>query len=124
MATIKQKLAFNKIIENHGNISKSMREVGYSENTAINPKPNLIETKGFQELCNEYGLTDDFLIKALIEDIEGKPKNRKPEMELAFKIKGKLDESNKTQINIAIKPLATLDELRQNNSNIQDSKLN
>lgn len=92
MSTVKQKLAFNKIIENHGNVSKSMREVGYAKNTAINPTPNLLETKGFQELCNEHGLTDDFLVKALIDDIEKKPKNRKAELELAFKIKGRMQE--------------------------------
>ena len=37
MATIKQKQAFNKIMENHGNISKTMREVGYTEATEKNP---------------------------------------------------------------------------------------
>lgn len=104
MATIKQKLAFNKIIENQGNVSKSMREVGYAFNTAKVPSKNLIETKGFQELCDEHGLTDDFLVKALIEDIDGKPKNRKAELELAFKIKGRMDDKpeNTRPINLII----------------------
>lgn len=104
MATIKQKLAFNKIIENQGNVSKSMREVGYAFNTAKVLSKNLIETKGFQELCDEHGLTDDFLVKALIEDIDGKPKNRKAELELAFKIKGRMDDKpeNTRPINLII----------------------
>lgn len=29
MPTIKQKKAFVKVVENHGNVSKSMKEVGY-----------------------------------------------------------------------------------------------
>lgn len=105
MATVRQKLAFNKIIENQGNVSKSMREVGYAFNTAKVPSKNLTETKGFQELCNEHGLTDDFLVKALIEDIGGKPKNRKAELELAFKIKGRMIEDkpeNTRPINLVI----------------------
>ena len=105
MATIKQKLAFNKIIENQGNVSKSMREVGYAFNTAKVPSTNLTKTKGFQELCNEYGLTDDFLVNALVDDIENKPKNRKAELELAFKIKGRMMEEkpeNTRPINLVI----------------------
>lgn len=93
MATIKQKLALSRIIENRGNISKSMLEVGYSENSARNPK-NLTDSDGFRELLEENGLTDDFLIKALKEDIDNKPQDRKPELELAFKVSGRLREKN------------------------------
>jgi hypothetical protein len=53
MATEKQKMAFGKIVENHGNISKTMKEVGYSENSAVNPK-NLTESKGWKELMEEH----------------------------------------------------------------------
>ncbi len=66
-----------------------MREVGYSENTAKTPQ-KLTESKGFIELCEEKGLTDDLLINALVEDIKSKKGNRKSELELAFKIKGRL----------------------------------
>ncbi|MEI7810240.1 MAG: hypothetical protein WCI41_01635 [bacterium] len=89
MPTFKQKLALEKIIENRGNIGKAMLNVGYNETTAKNPK-NLTESKGFQELCDESGLTDGLLINALVEDIKKKEGNRKAELELAFKIKGKL----------------------------------
>ena len=95
MATEKQKLAVKKIVENHGNISKAMREAGYEENTAKNPS-NLTESKGFAELCDKVGLTDDFILKALQEDIALKPQNRKGELELASKIKGLF--INKTDI--------------------------
>ena len=37
MATIKQKRAFAKILENGGKVSKAMREVGYTTATAHTP---------------------------------------------------------------------------------------
>jgi hypothetical protein len=50
MPTIKQKIAVNKILENRGNIGKAMREAGYAENTADNPK-NLTESDGYKEIA-------------------------------------------------------------------------
>ena len=93
MATIRQKLALHKSIKNGGNISKAMVEVGYSANTAHTPQ-KLTESKGFIELCEEIGLTDDFLAKALYDDIKAKKQDRKPELELAFKVKGRLKEQD------------------------------
>lgn len=61
MATLKQKKAVEKIVENHGNVSKGMREAGYDKNTAKNPK-NLTESKGWQELMEQY-LPDKLLAK-------------------------------------------------------------
>ncbi len=89
MPTLKQKAALDKILENAGNVSKSMRQVGYAPGTSKNPK-ELTESKGFKQLVEESGLTDEFLNKALYEDIKEKKGNRKPELELAYKIKGKL----------------------------------
>ena len=93
MATIRQKLALHKAIKNGGNISKAMVEVGYSENTAHTPQ-KLTGSKGFLELCEDIGLTDDFLAKALFDDIKAKKQNRKPELELAFRVKGRLADPN------------------------------
>lgn len=100
--TIKQIRAVDKIVENRGNISKSMREVGYEENTCKNPK-NLTDSKGFKEIADDIGLTDTFIIECLIEDIKGKPKFRQQELQLASKIKGMLNDklditSNNQQI--------------------------
>ena len=89
MPTIKQKKAVNKIVENRGNISKSMREVGYSPKTAKNPK-HLTESKGYKELCEETGLTDSLIIESLVEDIKAKPQNRHQELQLGAKMKGML----------------------------------
>lgn len=95
MATIKQKKALDNLVENGGNASKAMRDAGYSVETAKDPS-KLTESKGFLELCEQRGLTDDFLLDALVEDIEKKPQNRKAELELAFKIKGKSGQDGNT----------------------------
>lgn len=91
--TIKQKKAVDNLVENGGNISKAMRDAGYTDATAKNPT-KLTESKGFEQLMDEVGLTDDFLLKALKNDIKKKKQNRKPELELAFKIKGKMTEKH------------------------------
>ena len=104
MATMKQKKAFDKIVENRGNISRAMLDVGYDETTAKNPK-NLTESKGFKELCEEYGLTDDLLVTSLVEDIKEKKGNRRAELELGFKIKGKLTPEEKGDSNVTINVL-------------------
>ena len=54
-------LVAKKITENHGNISKTMREVGYSENTAKKPS-NLTNSKGWQKLMKTR-LSDDKLTR-------------------------------------------------------------
>jgi hypothetical protein len=70
MATEKQKLAAKKIMENHGNVSKTMLEVGYDENTAKNPK-NLTDSKGWKELMDKH-LPDNLLTQKHKELLEQK----------------------------------------------------
>lgn len=94
-------MAFKRTLENHGNVSKSMREVGYSPHVAKNPHM-LTESPGWQELCEEHGLTDNFLVKALVADIKAKPKNRTAELALGFKIKGRMNEEVKNVFNTLI----------------------
>lgn len=93
MPTDKQERALENMVENGGNMSQAMLEAGYSPNTAKTPQ-KLTESKGFIELCEEKGLTDDLLINALVEDIKEKKGNRKAELELGFKIKGRLQKEN------------------------------
>lgn len=100
MVTLRQKKAVDNLVGNGGNITRAMIDAGYTEATANTPQ-KLTTSKGFQELCEQAGLTDNFLLNALQEDIEKKPQNRKAELELAFKVKGRLNEtqeSNKTLI--------------------------
>jgi len=89
MATEKQVKAVEAMVENGGIVSRAMEEAGYSPNTAKTPQ-KLTESKGFQEICEEYGLTDSLIIESLVDDIKLKPQNRKPELELGAKIKGML----------------------------------
>ena len=110
MATLKQKKAVGKLVENGGNISRSMRQAGYRPATAKNPK-KLTESKGFKELCIEAGLTEQFILEALKEDIEKKPQRRKGELELATKVLGLYQE--KHEINT---PTTLTDILRQHAS--------
>lgn len=100
MATLKQRRAAEKLVENGGNVSQAMIDAGYSPATAHNPS-KLTERKGFQDLCDDLGLTENLLVTALVSDIKKKPKNRKAELELAFKVRGKLSDnpnSNKTLV--------------------------
>ena len=93
MATIKQKKAAKKTIENYGNVSKSMREVGYSKNTAKNPKV-LTESNGWKELMKEY-IPDKLLAEKhkelLNKKIKGEldPNAVGKGLDMGYKLKGK-----------------------------------
>ena len=89
---IKQRMAFKNMVENGGNVSKAMIAANYSKATAKVPQ-KLTESKGFMQLCNEIGLTDDLLVNSLTEDIVKKPQHRHKELELGFKVKGLLREN-------------------------------
>lgn len=99
-----QQDAVKKIFNEKKSPSKAMAEVGYKPKTAKNPK-NLTKSKGYQELCKQYGLTDKLLLGSLVEDIKKKKQDRKAELELGFKIKGRLKEEPpvpQTTINIQV----------------------
>ena len=90
MATRKQKLAVDNLVGNGGNVTKAMRDAGYSEATANTPS-KLTSSRAFADLLEAY-LPDDMLLRALSDDVELKVGNRKGELELAFKIKGRMTE--------------------------------
>jgi hypothetical protein len=86
--TIKQLKAFDKIMENHGNVSSAMREVGYSEATAKNPK-NLTRSQGFKELLDLVGLDDDSLSRKHQELLNCSDKQIELRaLDMAYKLKG------------------------------------
>jgi hypothetical protein len=102
MPTPRQRRAVKEMVEKGGSqtINKTLKNVGYSDAIAHTPA-KVIKSKGFIEAMEEAGLTDDFLNKCLHEDINGKPRNRKAELELAYKLKGKLkDEKQEVEIKI------------------------
>ncbi len=112
--------AVKEITENHRSVSDAMRVAGYSPHTASKPS-NMTETKAFKDLMNERGLTDDFLLDALHEDIEKKPQNRLGELTLASKLKGHLrEQDNSVDRMVVVLPNVLLDKLSnmsQDNNN-------
>lgn len=68
MATLKQKKAIKKVMENHGNVSKAMIEVGYDPTTAKNPS-NLTKSKAWEELVADK-IPDDKVIEKINEGME------------------------------------------------------
>lgn len=113
MATEKQKEAIDNMVENGGNVSKAMEKAGYSKKTAKTPQ-KLTESKGFKEICEKYGLTDNLIITSLVEDIKKKPQNRKPELELGAKMKGML--SDKIDITSGGLPIQISKEIAEKNA--------
>ena len=60
MPTVKQKKAIKELVGNGGNVTKAMKDAGYSPNTANTPQ-KLTESKGWAELLEKY-LPDDKLL--------------------------------------------------------------
>lgn len=76
MATQKQKRAIDNLVENGGNVSKAMKDAGYSEATAKTPQ-KLTESKAFQDIYEQY-IPNELLLekhKALLEKVEVVTKN-------------------------------------------------
>ena len=115
MATKKQRLAAENMAKNGGIASKAMRDAGYSPKTAKTPS-KLTSTKGFMELMDEYGLTDELIIKSLVHDIKKKPGGRTQELTLAVKMRGRITEkADHTTLGESINPFTELsvEELRK-----------
>ena len=87
MPTTKQRKAVDNLVGNGGNVTDAMRKAEYAEAT-INTPQKLTESKGFKELCNQYGLTDDLILKSLVDDIKEKPQRRTGELSLGAEILG------------------------------------
>lgn len=87
MATVRQKIVVQKLVENGGKLSQAMRDAGYSEATVNNPS-NITESKGFKSLLAESGLTDVLVLTELVSDIKSKPASRISELTLACDILG------------------------------------
>lgn len=127
MATRKQKAAAARITDNHGNVSKTMLEVGYSPNTAKKPS-NLTESRGWKELVTEQ-LPDGYLLEKHRQFLE-EPKKvssfRKGEKEteieewtatavkaldMAYKLKGSYAPEKTISVNIDIEPSDKIKDL-------------
>jgi hypothetical protein len=87
MTTLKQQLAIQKTVENGGNVTQAMREVGYAETTIHNPS-NLTTSKAYREMFYASGLTEELVTTALVEDIREKKGRRISELLLAAELLG------------------------------------
>ena len=92
------------MVENGGRVNPAMKAAGYSVATAQTPK-KLTTSKGFAELMNEYGLTDQLLLESLVFDIKNKPKNRKQEIELGAKLKGRLKDNPEVNLHFRLEDI-------------------
>lgn len=100
-ATIRQKKAAKLIATNPGKpLKEIMIEAGYSENSAHNPRQALLSKKGFLQICDDYGLTDELILTSLVEDIKGKPGRRVQELTLGADIRGMRQRGAYLQVNI------------------------
>lgn len=121
--TNKQKALAKKIIENPSlTMKEAMLEVGYSENTAIAPQ-NVTESKGWAELMEKY-LPDEDVLKThkaglnatKIFSSHTEPDKEVPDhptrlkaVEMAYKVKGKLNDTN---VNVQVNVTPILSELK------------
>lgn len=90
--TIKQNLAASKLVENGGNVSKSMIAAGYSKASAKNPQ-KLTRSKGWRKLIDEY-LPDKLLLglhKELLKSAD--QRIQLAAIDRAYKIKGRYNDN-------------------------------
>ena len=110
MPTLKQKLAFERITRNHGEIADGMRDAGYAFNTIKRPK-NLLESDGWHELLETY-VPDDKLAKVLDDGLAANryltPKKQVPDhptrhkfLETGLKLKGRLSGDDSATVQTA-----------------------
>lgn len=106
MATIKQKHAYKNIVENGGNISKGMKDAGYSDATAKTPS-KLTKSIGWNELVDSY-LDDEKLLSLHKKLLRYNPKSETSNnprialnaLDLAYKVKGKYKSKVSEQMTI------------------------
>lgn len=70
---------------NKGELVKS---VGYSAKTADVKSTAIINSKGVKQSLADFGLTEELITTALVEDIKGKPLKRERELSLGAEILG------------------------------------
>lgn len=71
VATVRQKRAVDNLVVNGGNVSKAMRDAGYTKLTAKTPQ-KLTESRGFKGLIEDAGLTDQYLLRKHKELMDSK----------------------------------------------------
>ena len=67
MATTKQIKAVKEIAENNSSVRQAMKKAGYK---TFNRTPNLTQSKGFRELMEQIGISDEKLAQRLNEGLD------------------------------------------------------
>ena len=84
-STLRQKKLAKLLTENYGTTKKELfLRAGYSLETAAQPE-KIINTVGFKAELAKLGLTEEFIVSALVEDIRAKPQHRAFELSTAGK---------------------------------------
>lgn len=107
MPTIKQKVAFQKVMESNGKkpMGEIMEEVGYAPSTVNTPNV-LTASKGWKELMEQY-LPDDKLARKhdeLLEHEEGNIQTKA--LDMAYKLKGAYAPEKSISVNLHIDQVA------------------
>lgn len=105
MATELQERLAEAIVENkkkprdkRKNKGELLESVGYATTTAHAQPSREFEAKGVKESLAKYGLTEQLITSALVEDIKAKPQKRVEELKLGAEVLGmkEKDFSDKT----------------------------
>lgn len=124
--TIKQKKFVKEYIETGNATESAARSYDVSSRASAGQigYENLIKLEEpIAAVMDRVGLTDDFIMKCLEEDIRLKPQNRKAELELAVKVKGKLTDKTETRITLE-KPLLGGNSIEEDIDAIQGDNSN
>jgi hypothetical protein len=76
-----------------------LKSVGYG--TGLQNQPSrVVESKGFKDSLKEFGLTEELITTALVQDIQTKPEKRVQELKLGAEILGmvKREEAPKSDV--------------------------
>lgn len=102
IASAKQKKATELVLKGQS-VSSAMREAGYTEASAKNPK-NLTETRYFLDIMEKHGVTDEKIAKVMSEGLEAKHKGevdhgmRHKYLETALKVKKLTEDKPNTSL--------------------------
>lgn len=122
MATLKQQKWLKEYIETGNATEAAVRsyDVGSRKAASVIGTENLVKlSKPIAELCDELGLTDELIVNALKEDIVAKKGNRKAELELAAKLKGRMTEKQDIKLDV-VKPIYGGLSVQEHDSNQED----
>lgn len=105
MATLKQQRAIANLVENGGNVSKAMRDAGYTDATAKTPQ-KLTESVAYLSIAEQ--IPDQLLIVTHLEGLEATDGDepdysvRHKYLDSAYKLKGSYAAEKHLNLNIDV----------------------